>query len=63
MALNATALKGAIKAAIDGIDVDSGEITNDDVIQALATGIIDHITSNAQVVVAGGSSAGTYSVT
>lgn len=63
MALDATRLKNAIKGAVDTIDVTTGEITNDAVLTAVAQAIIDEITGNAQVVVASGSSAGTYSVT
>ena len=62
MALNASALKSAIKSAIDAIDVESGERSNDAVLEALATGIVNHIQANAQVIVSGGSSAGVYSV-
>lgn len=63
MALDATRLKNAIKSAIDSIDVTSGEITNDDVLLALAQAIITEITSNGQVIIGSGSSAGTYSIT
>lgn len=63
MALNASTLKSAMKSAVDAIDVDNGAITNDAVLDAIATAIIDHITSNGQVIVSGGSSAGIYSIT
>lgn len=63
MALNGTTLKAAIKSAVDGIDVNNGEITNDAVLQAIADAIVDHIKSNGQVIVSSGSSAGVYSIT
>ena len=63
MALDATRLKNAFKSAIDNIDVTAGEITNDDVLLALAQAIITEITSNGQVIIGSGSSAGTYSIT
>lgn len=63
MALDATRLKNAIKSAIDSIDVTAGEITNDEVLLALAQAIITEITSNGQVIISSGSSAGTYSIT
>lgn len=62
MAMSATALASAIKSAVDAIDVNNGEITNDDVIQALASAIVDHIQSNAKAVVASGSSAGQWPI-
>ncbi len=63
MALNATTLKNLIKSSVDSIDVDNGEITNDQVIEALANAIVTHITSSGQVIIAGGSSSGVYSIT
>ena len=63
MALSAGSLSAAIKAAVNAIDVDNGAITNDQVLEALATAIINEITSNALVVVPSGSSAGSYQVT
>ena len=62
MALNASSLKSAMKSAVDAIDVNNGEVANDQALQALATAIVDEIQANAQVIIAGGSSAGTYSV-
>lgn len=63
MALNATTLKNLIKSSVDSIDVDNGEITNDQVIEALANAIVTHITSSGQVIIGGGSSSGVYSIT
>ena len=63
MALSASALKSAMKSAVDAIDVEDGAVTNDQVLQAVADAIIDHITSSAQVVIGTGSSSGTYSIT
>lgn len=62
MAMSASALASAIKSAVDAIDVNNGEITNDDVIQALASAIVSHIQSNAKAVVASGSSAGQWPI-
>lgn len=62
MALNASTLKSLMKSSIDSINVENGEVTNDQVLQALADAIINHITSDAQVLVTGGSSSGTYKV-
>lgn len=62
MALSSSQLATAIKNALEGIDVSSGEIDATEVSEALAQAIVDHITSNAQVVVGSGSSAGTYPV-
>ena len=63
MALNGNTLKGLIKAAVDSIDVENGEITNDDVLQAFADAIVQHITTDGKVIIAGGSLAGTYDIT
>lgn len=62
MAMSASSLAAAIKSAVDSIDVDNGEITNDDVIEALASAIVDHITANAKAVVSSGSSAGQWPI-
>lgn len=62
MALSASGLASAIKAAVNAIDVNSGEITNDDVINALATAIVDHIKANAKANVTGGSSTGQWPI-
>ncbi|QDP59461.1 MAG: hypothetical protein GOVbin4162_35 [Prokaryotic dsDNA virus sp.] len=62
MSLDASRLANAIKTAVDSIDVSSGEIDNTEAIEALANAIIEEITSNAEVVVSSGSSAGTYQV-
>lgn len=58
MALNATTLKTLMKSKVDAITRDAGSITNDDALQALADAIIEHITSDAEVVVVGGGSYG-----
>lgn len=63
MALSSTRLKNAIKSAVDSIDFTSGEKDNDELVQALADAIVNEITSNAEVVIPSGSSAGTYSIT
>lgn len=62
MAMSASALASAIKSAVDAIDVSNGEITNDDVIQALASAIVEHIQSNAKANVTSGSSSGQWSI-
>lgn len=63
MALNGDTLKGLIKSAVDSIDVENGEITNDDVLQAFADAIVQHITTDGKVIIGSGSSAGTYDIT
>lgn len=63
MALNASTLKGLIKSKVDAVDFENGEISNDAVLLALAEAIVDHIKADAAVVIAGGSSAGSYKVT
>jgi hypothetical protein len=62
MALSASGLASAIKSAVNSIDVNSGEITNDNVIDALATAIVEHITSNGKAAVSSGSSAGQWPI-
>lgn len=62
MALSAATLKSLMKTKVDDITRDAGSITNDDALQALADAIIEHIKADAQVVVTGGSSSGTYKV-
>jgi len=62
MALNASTLKGLIKSKVDAINDDNGGISNDAVLQALADAIVEHIKADAAVVIAGGSSAGSYKV-
>tara|TARA_R110000851_G_scaffold326465_1_gene495155 strand:- start:97 stop:282 length:186 start_codon:yes stop_codon:yes gene_type:complete len=61
MALDKTSLVAALKA-IRNIDVDSGEIDNDQVMQAFADAI-DTFVKSGDVIIAGGSSSGTYGVT
>lgn len=63
MALSASALKALIKSKVDAVDVDNGEKANDEVLQAIADAIVEHITSDAAVIVTSGSSAGSYKVT
>lgn len=64
MPMSAASLTSRMKSKMDAIadSYKSGEKDNSDAIQALAEAIIEEITSNAQVVVTGGSSSGTYSV-
>lgn len=62
MALNASALKALMKAKVDSVNFENGEIDNDAVLQALAEAIVDHITSSGQVAVTGGSSSGVYPI-
>jgi hypothetical protein len=62
MPMNASSLASAIKSAVDAIDVDNGEITNNAIINALATAIVDHIKNNAKAVVGSGSSAGQWPI-
>lgn len=62
MPLSASGLASAIKSAVDAIDVENGEITNDQVINALASAIVDHIKNNAKANVTGGSSVGQWPI-
>jgi hypothetical protein len=62
MPMSASSLASAIKSAVNSIDVENGEITNDQVIDALAQAIVDHITSNAKANVTGGSSTGQWPI-
>jgi hypothetical protein len=62
MAMNASSLAAAIKSAVESIDILNGGISNEAVIQALATAIVDHIKNNAKAVVSGGSSAGQWPI-
>lgn len=62
MPMSASGLASAIKSAVNAIDVDNGEITNDQVIDALATAIVNHIKDNAKAVVGSGSSAGQWPI-
>ena len=62
MAMNASSLAAAIKSAVDSINIVNGEISNQAVIQALATAIVDHIKNNAKAKVTSGSSSGLWSI-
>jgi DeoR/GlpR family transcriptional regulator of sugar metabolism len=62
MAMNASSLAAAIKSAVDAIDVDNGEITNNAAIDAIAQAIVNHIKDNAKTVVGSGSSAGQWPI-
>lgn len=62
MAMSASGLASAIKSAVDAINVDNGEITNDQVINALAQAIVNHIKDNAKAVVGSGSSSGQWPI-
>ena len=62
MPMSASGLANEMKAAVNAIDVDNGEITNDQVINALATAIINHIKNNAKAVDAGGTAGGQWPI-
>ena len=62
MALSSSGLASAIKAAVNGIDFQNGEITNDSIIDALAQAIVDHIKDNAKANVTSGSSSGQWPI-
>ena len=64
MALNAAGLASEMKSKMDAVanSYKDGTKDNNDTLKALAEAIIEHIEANAEVVVAGGSSAGTYPV-
>lgn len=61
MALDKAGLVSALKA-IRNIDISGGDLENDEVMQAFADAI-DIFVKSGDVVVAGGSSAGSYKVT
>ncbi len=46
VAVSASAMKSAMKSAIDSIDVDSGEISNDDVLNAICTAIANEVNNH-----------------
>ncbi len=60
--MSASGLAAAIKSAVNAIDVNSGEKSNDEIINALATAIVDHLKNNAKAVVASGSSSGQWPI-
>lgn len=62
MAMNGTQLASELKAVVDAIIANEGPKTNDELLTAFANTIVTHIQTNAEVIVAGGSSAGTYNV-
>lgn len=63
MALNSATLQSLIEAKLTaaGFDLQAGEA--DVMARCIAEAVVEHITSSAAVVVPGGSSAGTYTVT
>lgn len=64
MALNSSALKGLIVSKLNAAGITtSGEHAKAQLMaEAIAEAVVEHVTANAQVIVAGGSSAGTYKV-
>lgn len=64
MALNAGVLKGLIVSELvnQGFVSTGGHARIEKMADAIATAVVAHITAAADVVVAGGSSAGTYKV-
>lgn len=63
MAMNSATLATLINSKLTTAGFDLAEAVVDDLATAIAEAIVEHIAAAAQVVVAGGSSAGTYSVT
>ncbi len=65
MALNAATLAGLIQTKVDALadSYRNGEKDNNDALEAIAEAIIEHITSDGQVIITSGSSAGTYGIT
>lgn len=63
MALDASTLQSAIESEMEaeGFDLDKGKASV--LAAAVAKAVVDHITTDAEVVVPSGSSAGTYPVT
>lgn len=64
MAITSASLKGKIESELEnaGFVITGEHAQASAMAQAIANAIVDEITSNAQVVVAGGSSSGTYKV-
>lgn len=62
MAMNASSLANEMKSAVVAIDFTNGEISNDQVMLALATAIINHIKNNAKAVDAGGTGGGQWPI-
>ena len=64
MPMNAVLLASEMKDAMDAVanSYKDGTKDNQDMLTALANSIVTHIQTNAQVIVASGSSAGTYPV-
>ena len=69
MALEKASMAAKVKAAIAAVPVEQFDSTGDPtayrdaILEALCQGIIEEITTNAEVIVDVGSSAGTYQVT
>jgi len=63
MALNSTALQALVESKLTaaGFDLEKAPATKN-MAQAIAEAVVEHVTADAQVVVASGSSAGTYLV-
>jgi hypothetical protein len=64
MAMDAATLASSMKSKMDAVAASykNGEKDNFDALETLAEAIIEHIQTNAQVIIAGGSSSGTYPV-
>lgn len=62
MAMNASSLANEMKSAVAVIDFTNGEISNDQVMLALANAIINHIKNNAKAVDAGGTGGGQWPI-
>ena len=62
MAMSASALKALMKAKVDAIDFETGGISNDAVLQALAEAVGEHIQAAAKANVTSGSSTGQWSI-
>ena len=63
MALDSTALQTLVesKLTVAGFNLDNAPATSL-MARAIAEAVVEHITANAEVIVSGGSSSGTYSV-
>jgi len=63
MALDSSALQTLVESKLTaaGFDLTKAPATSL-MAQAIAEAVVEHVTANAQVIVSGGSSAGTYSV-
>lgn len=64
MALNATTLAALVAQKVKAVEAgyQNGQKDPDDALKALCEAIVEHITSESEVIISSGSSAGNYKV-